>query len=59
MPVQQTIDDCVVDAELVSPMRIAVSAEQLGGANDIGEQDSREHSLRRIGIALLAGKFKD
>ena len=41
------VDHPVVGVELMTPMRVAVGAEQLGRADDIGEEDRREHAFVR------------
>ena len=45
VPQQHAVDEPVVRVELMTPVRIAMSAEQFGGADDVGEQHGLEHSF--------------
>ena len=52
-------DGGVVVLEQVAPAPVAEPRRQLGGADDVGEQDRREHPIRLLGLARPGEELAD
>ena len=56
--IEEDIDDFVVDAELLAPARITLSAEHLGRTHDVGEQHGGEYTVRSAGSCFIADELE-
>lgn len=56
---ENAVDELVMRVQLMSPLRIATSAELFGGADDVGEQHRLEHSFIDGDIRSASDEVED